>query len=218
MAAWVVSCHNGTVKSSRPLASLGLFLAMAASCAAQTAQPPEKKATPKPAPASFVCPDPQARQACKSYEELLKAKDSGLPNVDYVCFHKRENTFFVVQFLKPSDATERGRGFVYSYKDGVEDSSVMPSLSFSGTWKSGLFSADSINHSKLEANDSDVGISIDESQIKAGYKYENNFEKTIQYSLTIQRSAGQFTESFREEPAKFVFLEKTGRCIFRKNE
>ena len=130
----------------------------------------------------------------------------------------------MVQFLNPHsrNATERGRGFVYSYKDGVEDSSVMPTLSFTGTWspfgESGLFSADAINHSKLDANDSDVGISIGESQIKAAYKYTNNFEKTIRYSLTIQRSAGQFTESFREEPAKFVFLEKTGRCIFRKNE
>jgi len=121
-----------------------------------------------------------------------------------------------------TEAKYPGHGYVRTYKDGVEDSTVMPSLYFSGTWiawlDSGTFSSDRINFKKK--NDEDpVVISIDESQfIIDGHKYLNKFGNTIQYNLTIQRSTGRFAETFQEESKQVPFAENTGHCIFRKGK
>src|SRR5713226_4663421 len=112
-------------------------------CAGQA--PPKKSAPKKPAEHStFACPDAEAQQACKSYQELLKAKDTGLPTSDvYICFRKQADEFFVVyipqsyfrrhwdQVLKQMvmDETKRpGVGFAQTYKNGVLDPAAMPFL------------------------------------------------------------------------------------------
>src|SRR5437588_5399733 len=115
-------------------AAIILFVAsvIAVTDAHQTAKP--KKTAPKPHPksSSFTCPDPEAAQGCKSYEELVKAKDNGLPDTGYVCFRKNEDEFFVIWFNAPffkkhwdselkklvvdDDATAPGRGHATSYK------------------------------------------------------------------------------------------------------
>jgi hypothetical protein len=214
-------------------------LTIAVPCAGQTTAPP-KKTAPKVRPAvpSFVCPDADAQQACKSYEELLKANDSGILNQDYVCFQKNQDKFFVVRFSKPhfskkwdpdlkqmivdSEAKSTGIGDVKSYKEGVQNLTMMPSLIFSGTWvpypdpESGTFRADSVNFKKKQ-DDDPVVVFIDESQFAIdGYKYQNTSGKTIIYNLTIQRSTGRFTEKFQDEPNNIPFSESSGHC--RKRE
>jgi hypothetical protein len=129
----------------------------------------------KPAEKStFVCPDAEAQQACKSYQELLKAKDTGLPSDAYVCFRKKTDEFFVVHVLQPvfpkhwdeeskqmvtDESPLRGFGYAQTYKDGVLDPKTMPALAFSGQWqpeslfsKSSVFTADTIYLTKLDKN------------------------------------------------------------------
>jgi len=204
-------------------------------CAGQA--PPKKSAPKKPTEhATFVCPDAEAQQACKSYQELLKAKDTGLPTSDaYVCFRKKTDEFFVVHISQPyfpqhwdkeskqmvADESPRpGFGYVQTYKDGVLDSNTMPTLSFSGQWQrfpfseSSVFNADTIYLTKLDKNDPNVGVFIDETQDNIGYKYKNTFDKTMQYTLTIQRSTGRFAERFLEEAEKVPLLDRTGYCAY----
>ena len=84
------------------LAILLAVLAMAGTCVTQTSRP-AKSAAPKTksAPPPFACPDPEAKKACKSYEELVKAKDAGLPAGGYAWFRKDSDDFFVVSFTHP---------------------------------------------------------------------------------------------------------------------
>jgi hypothetical protein len=205
-------------------------------CAGQAPQKKSDRKTPTEHSA-FVCPDAEAQQPCKSYQELLKAKDTGLPASDsYICFRKRVDEFFVVHISKPyfqkhwdqdlkqmvaDEAAHPGSGYAQTYKDGVLDLNTMPSLFFSGQWQpipdseSGFFVSDKINRTKQDENDPNVGVSIDETQVNVGYKYKNRFEKTIQYTLTIQRSTGRFAESFLEEAGKFPFSQGVGYCAYR---
>jgi hypothetical protein len=199
---------------------------------------PQNKSVHKTPPehSTVTCPDAEAQQACKSYQELLKAKDPGLPaSGSFICFRKNMDQFFVVHISKPyfpkhwdkelkqmvaDESARPGSGYAHTYKDGVLDLGTMPYLFFSGQWQpilysdSGIFASDKINRTMQDVNDPDVGISIDETQVNVGYKYKNRFEKTILYTLTIQRSTGRFAESFLEEAAKFPFSQNVGYCAY----
>src|ERR1700736_3014886 len=129
---------------------LAFILVVAVCCSAHSAQsPPAKKPiaenprTPRP---SFECPDVEAKQACKSYEELRKAKDTGLPDDGYACFRKNTDEFFVFSIADPffrkrwdadqkqmvvdTEYTPSGYGFAHAYKNGIQDSTTMPTLVF----------------------------------------------------------------------------------------
>jgi hypothetical protein len=207
-------------------------------CAGQ-APPPKKAAPARKAPAAqsaFVCPDAEAQQGCKSYQELVRAKDKSLPDHGYICFRRKEDEFFAVAFstpyfskrwdeeskqMVPDETPRKGIGYAQTYKDGVLDSSRMPTFNFSGQWKpmayseSGVFISDVLNFKKQDENDNDVGVSIDETQIMVQFKYQNQLDKTMYYALTIQRSTGRFTESFRPESEKISLSENIGYCVYR---
>ncbi len=209
---------------------LALFIGV--SSAGQT---PSKKPPRTARPATFTCPDTEARQACKSYEELLKANEAGLSDAAYVCFRKNADEFFAISFLRPSfrkrwdadlkqlvldgERTYPGYGSVWTYREGVQDPSMMPALSFSGTWipydETGIFASEKVGFKKQDENDPDVGVYIDASQFNAGYTYENKLGNKVRYSLTIQRSTGRFAESFQVETEKVPFREDAGYCIKR---
>lgn len=215
------------------LMSFGLVTA----CAGQVPKGQEKPArkAAKPVSPSFVCPDSESQKACKSYDELVKAKDDGLPSHGYVCFRKNQDDVFVISFSKPVFRTHwnadskkysfddqqklYGFGSAQTYRDGVQDDSVMPSLSFDGTWTilagSPMFVSDQINFKSKDEKDKDVGVSIYDSQLIIVYKYQNKADKNMTYNLTIQRSTGRFSEHFQEEGEKLPFIEGTGRCILR---
>jgi hypothetical protein len=126
-----------------------ITLIFSSACIGQTASPPTKTTQKtQPSKTSFVCPDPEAQKACKSYDELVKAKDSGLPDDGFICFRKTEDEFFTIWFSGPyfrkhwdkeqkrmvadEDATSPARGFAHTYKNGVQDFAVVPTLSFKG--------------------------------------------------------------------------------------
>lgn len=147
-------------------------------CAAQSTQ--KKSIQKRPAENSFKCPDQEAQQACKSYSELLKVKNTSLPSNAYVCFRKNADEFFLITFSQPIfhqkwdpdlkqtvmdyEYNPPGRGSARTFQNGIEDSSAIPSFFFSGHWSPGLeagadkgmFVSDKIN-SKSHENDSDVG-------------------------------------------------------------
>ena len=215
-----------------------VILIVTAICVAQTTQkkPTQKK---RAAHSTFACPDAEAQQACKSYTELLKVKDTSLPSNAYVCFRRSVDEFFLISFSQPlfrkkwdPDARQMmvdteympvGRGYGRTYKNGIEDSSAIPSLFFSGQWipsspfqqDEGTFSSDKINSTKSDENDRTVGVSIEESQVNIAYKFKNRFEKTILYTLAIQRSTGRFAESYYDEASKIPFSENAGYCVHR---
>ena len=203
-------------------------------CAGQA--PPKKPARKTPtAQSTFVCPDAEAQQSCKSYQELVKAKDKSLPDDAYFCFRKKEDEFFAFRFSRPiflqhwdkdakqmvpDDTPRPGWGYAHTYKDGVQDSTKMPTLTFSGQWmplsgSASVFTSDSLNFKKQDEKDHDLGVSIDETQVALELKYQNRSDKTIHYTLTIQRSTGRFAENFREEAEKMSFIENTGYCVYR---
>src|SRR6266849_2032708 len=141
-------------------------------CAGQA--PPKKPARKTPAAQStFVCPDAEAQQGCKSYQELLKAKDQSLPDHAYICFRKKTDEFFAVMFRIPyfkkhwdgeykemvlDETPIPGFGYTQAYVDGVLDSSRMPTFSFQGQWQpfsesSYYFASEKLNRKKKDEND-----------------------------------------------------------------
>ena len=208
--------------------------------AGQVAHSSKRKSTGPRAPSSFTCPDPEAKEACKSYEELSRAKDKGLPDNGYICFRKNIDELFVVYFSLPSfekhwdarlkqmvpdkDAKDSGFGFASSCKDGVSDPSITPNVNFLGTWHpsfpitTSYFTGEQIgpdmNVEKIDESDIAQGIVINDDQFKLGVKYTNQMNKSIVYMLTIQRSTGRFSEKYKEESNDVAFLEHSGRCVF----
>ena len=220
---------------------------LALHCSGQKVSTPKKAATnnkalPRERPgAAFTCPEPEAKQSCNSYVELARAKDSGLPTKAddrYVCFRRNVDEFFVVGFGAPfferswnekykkmmidPDATQEGSGFASTFKDGVDDSRVVPSLFFTGTWRpydDGMFSATDINFEKIKTiDDPPSSVYINQNQLSITYNYKNSTDADVIYILTIQRSTGRFVESFQKKSDKIVFLQGTGRCIYQKAE
>ena len=200
-----------------------------------------KKAPPKPQPTpepSFVCPEPAFEQGCRSYRELVAGKGKRLPDENYyVCFRKDVGEFFVISFSTPiyplvwnetlhksvldPQATAAGFGVIESYQDGVQKDTAPPSVEFAGTWKSygrdpGFFRADEINHQPNDPKDEVSLVNINDAQISAAYKYKSESDNSVVYSVTIQRSTGRFTESFRKEPEQGPMIENAGRCVYRK--
>jgi len=200
-----------------------------------------KKAPPKPQPTpqpSFVCPEPAFEQGCRSYRKLVAGKGKGLPDENYyVCFRKGVDEFFVISFSTPiyplvwnetmhksvldPKATAAGFGFIESYQDGVQKHTAPPNVEFSGTWKSygrdpGFFSADEINHQPKDPTDEISFVNINDAQFSTAYKYEDQLDSSVVYSLTIQRLTGQFTESFRKETEQGSMIENAGPCVYRK--
>lgn len=188
-----------------------------------------RKSTKKaqPTPSSFVCPDLEAKKACESYQELLKARDSGLPNESYVCFRKTDDQFFVVGLdISAASAYALSReteafGLLSSYKDGVDNPSIQPNGGFSGKWKDfgwgPRFSAEPILDSNAQPIRDANWVTIDSEQIAVSYVYKNTLKEDIGYSLTIQRSTGRFSEEFRQGGVP-ISPAATGRCIYRKGK
>jgi len=194
----------------------------------------------KPHSAQFTCPDERAAESCKCFEELWRARDQSvrtyLGHTAYACFENGGDRFFIVQVTDPvfpihfdsqggraapnAGETSEGLGSTRSFSGGIENTSTMPTSHFGGIWRAFLgdatFEATIINGQEMSADSkfaADHGISIDPEQITVAWRFKNKLEKDVEYSLTMQRSTGRFSESFTEPPAKVPFLAHAGRCI-----
>jgi hypothetical protein len=185
----------------------------------------------------FVCPDPLAAEACKSFTELYSAGDEGVKplyenSVEYACFRPNTDAFFIVELTYPiffkthldpsshkmvpdDDATAYGSGRINAFSKGIQDTSILPIFYFRGKWTyppAPIFTAVAINTLSELADTDHSGVTVESSQIAASFRYKNRTDKDIDYSLVIQRSTGRFSEAFIEQPAKSPFWEINGRC------
>jgi hypothetical protein len=201
-----------------------LVVSCVVTCYGETNGPP-KRNTAKPATSSAIrCPESKAQIACQSFWELVQAKDKSLPNNGYACFRRGADEFFVVSFDRPyfakhwDDKGIEGYGNVQSYQDGVLTSEVMQTLVFWGIWtpNGAAFLSEGIQVAyKLgEQHNPPEYVSIDDTQFTLSLKYQNGADKTILYSLTIQRSTGRFTEAYSDKSEGASFLENSGRCTY----
>lgn len=187
----------------------------------------------KPANPRFTCPDPLAAQACKSFEELYAAHDETVlsqlppPDFEYVCFRREADEFFIVRVSGPlelgdeaahpriGEKTGSGIGEITAFADGVQDTSAVPSVVFVGDWKRSLggsdFSATHINRQAI-SDPARYGVSLDSDQFSCAYGYKNLSGEDVDYTLTVQRSTGRFTETFTVSPSKIPLRREQGRC------
>lgn len=176
--------------------------------------------------ASFVCPDPEATQACHSWAELLNAHDRETTSEQFVCFRKTEDQFFTVHLLKGESFFESMKdsslsempdeGFVSTYINGVQDSVVAPNLHFSGKWSRslGTFTSETVN----DGHDLEAGVFISGVKVAVRYSYRNGSNDLLLYSLTIQRSTMRFTERVVMQSRAKTLIEGTGRCSYHQPE
>lgn len=151
----------------------------------------------------------------------------------YICFQKQVDAFFVVYFDPPPFTLSKARqqlesgsrvkeypasGYFTSYKDGVNDTRVMPSLFFSGNWFRVIdrwgFISNTVNFAEETRPGQMPIVAINGTQIAVtDYKYKSVLNNDVQYSLTIRRSTGRFSESMVKEGEQLPFFEDSGRCI-----
>jgi hypothetical protein len=211
--------------------AFGATSSLWASQRAGTGTPPATKS----AGPTFVCPDKPSEKACQSFLELWRAGDQGVRvsasdgGLAYVCFRQPDDEFFVFRMsgpwfqkhfdaatkkLVPNDsAVSKGRGFIFGFKDGVEDGSITPISDFEGDWEymyDAMFTAKYVNRNELAPNASS-GVWINPEQVSATWRFKNRVDKNVDYQLVIRRSTGRYTESYLEESSNVPF-ERNGRC------
>lgn len=171
------------------------------------------------------CPDPAAVAACKSFEQLLEARDADILDsikpTSYVCFRPKEDVFWIFRFDKPrgwsqpdsSDAqSTRGLASLVEYRNGVSSKAKLGL----GTWSrvpSFGGAADRFAYSPVEGRDKGLQFIIDSDEISVDFDYQNLDSERVFYSLQIRRSTGRFAETFKIQK---VQVEDSGTCFIYK--
>jgi hypothetical protein len=173
----------------------------------EKSQPAAKPKTP-----SVTCPPTEASKACSSFRQLLDAHDKEILEIlssptSYVCFRPKDDAFLIFHmnplsrygWVKSEDRvgqiqyssaglTEYRDGVLYQFKDArrywyrysPDDEPMFHSETTDGMFKG------------LKVDILDTEISVD-------YPFKNQNGGTTEYSLSIRRSTGRFTETFRSE-------------------
>lgn len=177
------------------------------------------------------CPDPDARVACRSFQELLAAKDEDLmynlkPAMGqvFICFRPKEDVFFLLRGSDPDDERwekkERSAIFTQSsavelsrFKNGVFDHGGESAFA-RGEWSStdkGRTNATFANEDFASEGGSKGEIEIDGGTVTVSHSLEKMGGNGAQYSFKLQKSTGRFTETFTapNTPEHQV----VGRCL-----
>lgn len=188
----------------------------------------KKKQPPaKPTPTTVACADPDARSACRSFEQLVDANDAALLEsikpTSYVCFRPKEDVFMVIHYRAPRPPWTRSEndrqtqsGFVtfVEYRNGVVSTDRLAT----GTWS--RIDPDRVGPMEPlfesgAADGSNTPIQIDiQAEINVSYDFQNTTNETIGRSLTIRRSTGRFVERFK--PPTDAPFEFSGTCLMYK--
>jgi len=187
-----------------------------------------------PVSTQFSCPNVSA--GCASYEGLLGAHDKSLDSssVYYACFLDYEDYFFVIGghfwgWLRPQKfwiwnkrtaqydfnlkAHDDGDVYITTYRDGVEDSSSMPSTYLDGQWMT-LFFDTNLNFFGSDGSASHLtAMAIDDSRVSFNETYQAQNGHKVEYSLKVQQSTGRFKESFNVIGSPKDNFERTGNCV-----
>jgi len=185
---------------------------------------------------AFQCPEGGYTQSCKSYQELVQAKDEDVA-ANLVCFREVTDEFFVINVGYVSESTytwyhldhgfyrlqpgakQSGSVSIYTFKNGIQDSSQNPYLIASGNWfaftSNFIFTGHEWNVRTTGKTSSkpESQLDISSDQIVLSKHYISRTNKVVDYSLTIQRSTKRFSESFDVAHDSKLNIENTGRCV-----
>ncbi|MGA3016014.1 MAG: hypothetical protein ABSF62_02765 [Bryobacteraceae bacterium] len=174
----------------------------------------QQKATAKPQPpikpkASGVnCSEAQIEKACSSFKQLAEAHDKdileSLEPPSYVCFRPNEDAFLIFHVDAPNTWTWK--------KSDDEDGQIQTSRATLTTYRGGLLDVAKaglgywrrswsgqepyFDSESTEGIFKGLKITILPTQVFVEYPFQNQNGGTTQYSLTIRRSTGRFTETF----------------------
>lgn len=177
------------------------------------------------------CPDRQSSRACKSFQELIAAKDEDLVSAippkraghAYICFRQKEDVFFVLWYSDPEDThwekastsfTQFGAVELQRFKHGVYEHGAESAYA-SGLWRkvsettslSPIFEGKSI--SEGSPKDDQGSIEIEGGTIAISHLFEDPERGLTHYKFLLQRSTGRFVETF--SGAKWESTN-SGRC------
>ena len=220
--------------------TISRFLSLIACCllfvklpvAAQTATTQSRPAAEQAARA-LECPDPAAKVACHSFQELLAAKDEDLMYTlrrrlqdgngqVFVCFRPREDVFFLLWYGEPEDQewtketgtfTAPGTAELLQFKNGIFEHGGESAWA-SGKWRSvDRKSSDAKFESEELASEggSRGEIDVDGGTVTVSHSLEKVAGSAAQYSFRLQKSTGRFTETFTTPNTPESQI--TGRCV-----
>ena len=185
---------------------------------------------------TMSCPDSNAKLACRSFQELVAAKDKDLltefahePQVN-ICFRPNEDVFFDLWFVEPDTAafplawqenakavleprfTMYGQAQFLYYKNGVWDEDHC--LAVSGKWSS--FDKKTIYRfdGSHKGETGKYEFTIVDSRFIVSESFKNEAGSETTHTFTLQRSTGRFTETYQwESLGKPQRKEYSGRCL-----
>lgn len=181
---------------------------------------------------TMECPDPEAKIACHSFQELLVAKDADLlynlkstMGQRFVCFRPKEDVFFVLRGTEPDDepwekqqpnsvvVVQSGAVELVRFKNGVFDHGGESAFG-RGEWRrADKTKANAVFVSQSIASEGGAGgeIEVDGGTVTISHPLDKTLGMGVHYSFKLQISTGRFVELFTAPniPDK----EVAGRCL-----
>jgi len=188
------------------------------------------------------CPESEAQAACRSFQELVAARDPdvmddfALRDHVYACFLPREDEFFELGFNDPRphgwhrpDTYEQASGyssnsFLFTtastlnyFKDGVWDKSRM--YRDVGRWiyypmdSSADPDALGVFAAGNAAEYKGNNIQIDGANLSFTDRYKNKVGTETEHSIDVQLSTGRFTERYEVIGSGETADRTSGRCL-----
>jgi len=198
----------------RPFSFITFLVVLAASLTpAQTKITRSGPKTEKAA-GTIECPDPDAKAACHSFQELLAAKDEDLmynlkPVMGqvFICFRPKEDVFFLIRGSYPDDErwerkersvifTQPGAVELLRFKNGVFDHGAESAFA-RGEWRStdkGRTNATFASEDFASEGGSTGEIEIEGGTVTVSHSLEKIAGSSGHYSFKLQKSTGRFTE------------------------
>ena len=203
-----------------------LLLVLALSLAGAQQNNEQKRPALKPTSPSVNCSEARSSKACGSFKQLVDARDKDIldslsSKPTYVCFRPNEDAFLLIHVQPPSPyiwrTADDGVGQTQDFQSSVNLTEYRDGVFY--TIKDGRASwyRSSPNSEPLFHSESTQGIfkglkiTVYPTEISFDYPFNNQNGGTTQYSLTIRRSTGRFTETFTTETAPVT--THSGSCL-----
>jgi len=176
---------------------------------------------------SITCSEADAAKACASFKQLVEAHDKDIlseisTKPAFVCFRPKEDAFVIFRVEQPIPSAPWIKD-----KDGKGENHVVLSSAFFSEYRNGVLyalrfglqnwhrvdesSEPTYEYEATRGEWKGLKISIDGTEITVEYPFTNANSTTTEYSLTIRRSTGRFTETFASE--KRPLTVGTGTCL-----
>jgi hypothetical protein len=228
---WIYNKDDPEMKAHTPHLSMTFSFTLTLLMLFSVAQAQQKKVEKPQLPTTpkiptVNCSEAQTSKACSSFKQLLEAKDEELLDslsspTSYVCFRPNEDAFLIFHVNAPTDNRWEKLGggkeqqaswqVLGQFRNGV----LYHNATVFGDWhrySSGKEATEPLFMS-LSDKESNEGatVNIDAVELSIEYPFKNQNSGTTQYSLTIRRSTGRFTETFAVDNVSVS--ENSGTCV-----